>query len=73
MGAIGDKVVPGARLELAHCYQYRILSPARLPIPPSRLFRLPLVSPFPFLRSLDGMSAEGFGSDIEGFEISSPR
>ncbi len=29
-------VVPGERLELSHCCQYRILNPARLPIPPSR-------------------------------------
>lgn len=30
-------LVPGARLELALCFQNRILSPARLPVPPSRL------------------------------------
>ena len=30
-------LVPGARVELAHCFQYWILSPARLPVPPSRL------------------------------------
>ena len=28
--------MPRARLELAHCYQRRILNPLRLPIPPSR-------------------------------------
>ena len=31
-----EGLVPGARLELAHCLQYWILSPARLPVPPSR-------------------------------------
>ena len=29
-------MVPGARIELALCYQNRILSPARLPVPPPR-------------------------------------
>lgn len=30
------KLVPGEGLEPSHCLQHRILSPARLPIPPSR-------------------------------------
>ncbi len=29
-------MVPGARIELALCYQNQILSLARLPVPPSR-------------------------------------
>ncbi len=29
-------LVPGARIELALCYQNRILNPARLPVPPPR-------------------------------------
>ncbi len=29
-------MVPRERIELSHCLQYRILSPARLPVPPSR-------------------------------------
>ena len=29
-------MVPGARIELALCYQNRILNPARLPVPPPR-------------------------------------
>lgn len=31
-----DKVVPGERIELSRHRWHRILSPARLPIPPSR-------------------------------------
>ena len=34
-------MVPGARLELARCCHRRILSPLRLPIPPSRHSRRP--------------------------------
>lgn len=34
-------MVPGARLELARCCHRRILSPLRLPIPPSRRSRRP--------------------------------
>ena len=29
-------MVPGARIELALCFQNRILNPARLPVPPPR-------------------------------------
>ncbi len=32
-----NQLVPGARIELALCYQNRILNPARLPVPPPRL------------------------------------
>lgn len=36
-------LVPGEGLEPSHCYQHRILSPARLPIPPSRLVKLEII------------------------------
>ena len=31
-------MVPGARIELAHPFGYQILSLARLPVPPPRLY-----------------------------------
>lgn len=34
----GKTLVPGARIELARCCHRRILSPLRLPVPPSRHF-----------------------------------
>ncbi len=58
--------MPGARLELAQCFHRWILSPLRLPIPPSRhsneindleRFQLPLFGPLPlFLPSFERLS-----------------
>ena len=37
------ELVPGEGLEPSHCLQHRILSPARLPIPPSRQVKLEII------------------------------
>jgi hypothetical protein len=59
--ALAPRMVPGARIELALCCQNRILSPARLPVPPSR--RGPLVyrtsSPY-------GQGRSGLGTRFQG-------
>lgn len=40
---INLNMVPGEGLEPSHCYQHRILSPARLPIPPSRHVKFEII------------------------------